>query len=211
MGTSTTTRTATTSGQVIPNTQDDVQYMPTQTPPQSYQQGATTGTQYDPQQSGKLAPLQTTATTTSWMPQLRLIAKLVGIGILVWAVVTAAITTYNWSVDRYNTYNYGPTRVYATTAVLGLDGDNEGNPSDVAIANFRGNLELLINPAGDTTKTQTYPAGRLISDSASKTPAYVTFARNSKSHKLDIVIHIVGQSQLLTFTSTGIGYTLVKQ
>ena len=210
MGTSTTTRTATTSGQGIPNTQDDVQYMPTQSPSQLYQQNATTTNQYDPQQSGKLAPLQTATPTTSWMPQLRLIAKLLGIGLLVWAVVTAAITTYNWGVDQYNTYHYGPTRVYATTAVLGLDGDNEGNPSDIAIANFRGNLELLINPAGDTTKTQTYPAGRLISDSASKTPAYVTFARNNKSHKLDIVVHIVGQSQLLTFTNTGTNYTLNK-
>ena len=205
------TATRTTGGQALPNTRDDVQYMPTQTPSQPYQQNATPTNQYDPQQSGKLAPLATTTPTASWMPQLRLIAKLISIGILVWAFVTAAITTYNWSVDRYNTYNYGPTRVYATTAVLGLDGDNEGNPSDVAIANFRGNLELLINPAGDTTKTQTYPAGQLISDSASKTPAYVTFARNSKSHKLDIVIHIVGQSQLLTFTSTGTDYTLVKQ
>lgn len=202
----------TTNGQ--PNTQDDVQYMPTNVSnTASPTQGGgvdTTTTQYNSQQSGKLAPIAT-APAPNWMSRALLLGKIVGIAFLAWAVVTAVITTWYWGVDQYNTYHYGPTRVYATTAVLDINGDSVDKPSDVAILNLRGQMVLLVSPAGDTSKVQTYNTGSLIGDGVSKTPAYVTFTPDASTKKLDIVVHIIGQTQASTFTNTGSGFTLVKQ
>lgn len=205
----TATRTTTTGGQSAPDDVQQQQYAPSSTPTSgTYTQDAG---QYNQQQSGKLAPI-TTAVAPNRMSRVLVIAKLAGIGLIVAALVYTSIQVYYWSVDQYNTYHYGPTRTYATTAVLGLNSDSQANPSDVAIINFRGNMTLLIAPAGDVTNAQTYGIGyRLIGDGVSKTPATITFAPNTTTKKPDIIIHIAGQPQTIRFVSTGSGYVIAKQ
>ncbi len=123
-------------------------------------------------------------------------AKASAVVAIVGCVTYAGISAYFWVGDQWNTYHYGPTRVYHTTAPLGIDHDSSATPSDILVMNVRGTILVTVVPAGDADKAVTYNTGyHLVGDGVSKTPVTLTVQDVNGDKRPDLVVHIDGQSQ----------------
>jgi hypothetical protein len=114
--------------------------------------------------------------------------------------------------DYHNTLTYGPNRTTIVSGIFGHNDDSPTNPTYVIAINLDGTLLIEEVPAGDVSKTRTYPTGlMLVGGNAKKVPVILTVRDVNGDHKPDVLIEIPGQNMTLKLINTGTDFTLVTK
>jgi hypothetical protein len=164
--------------------------------------------QYDPAQSGKLGPITEGLSLGDklrlWGRRIKVTSIILGILFVVFAVVQTGFFLCSVGQDTLDTFKEGPTRTSSIPAVLGINNDSPDDPSIIEVSNLRGTVMVMVLPAGDGSKAQTYYVGyRLVGDNVSKTT--VSISTTKVINGTAIVVHISGQSTTPTLTPNGHG------
>ena len=72
--------------------------------------------------------------------------------------------------------------------------DSKANPSHFIALNLRRQVEIIELPGSDPSKARVYVVLTLVGDDQEKTPVTLSFKDVTGSGKLDMLVHIEGQT-----------------
>lgn len=132
-----------------------------------------------------------------------------GLGMIVaLALVVGCVSIGSaWNANQINS-QFGMPRTWQTDAVLGLDHDSAQHPTHIQCENLRGQVLLLVIPAGDAKDARLYHVTTLYGPNADQTPITATFANVNHDGRPDLIIHL-GAAGDIALINTGTGFAPV--
>lgn len=112
--------------------------------------------------------------------------------VLGWVALTVVA---NWYQVTQDDLHYGRPRTFQCDAVVGHH-DSSANPSHFIAVNLNRHIEVIEQPGGDPTKAHLYLVLTLLGDGEDLTPVTVSFKDVTGNGKLDMLVHIAGQTMV---------------
>ncbi len=109
-----------------------------------------------------------------------------------------------WWTNHQNDATYGYPRTYQCSAVVG-HGDSAANPSRFIAENLYGHIIIIEIPGGNVSKAIIYSGPTMVGPGQDLIPVTLSFADVNGDGRLDMLVHIEGQT--LVFLNTGEKFT----
>ncbi len=133
-----------------------------------------------------------------------------GIGMLamlaLWSILLSAIAWYNTQMDDIH---YGRPRTFQFDAVVHHNNDSILTPTHLIVINLNRKVEVIEQPAGDSSHMQVYIAATLIEDGSELFPVTAYIKDVTGDGLPDIVLTVKGAHFVLI--NTGTRFRLAKQ
>lgn len=108
-----------------------------------------------------------------------------------------------WWTSTQNDWTYTQAfRTYSVDQAVGHNHDSAAHPSHFIVQNDHGHVLIIELPADDPSKLITYAGPLLLGDGQDRIPLTISFQQDGQTGRLDLVLHIQGQSYVFVNTGT---------
>ena len=108
-----------------------------------------------------------------------------------------------WWASTQNDWTYTQAfRTYSVDQAVGHNHDSAAHPSHFIVQNDHGRVLLIELPADDPSKVVTYAGPLLLGDGQDRLPITISFQPDPQSGRLDLLLHVEGQSYVFVNTGT---------
>lgn len=129
---------------------------------------------------------------------------LVGVGAMVALSLWFAGTELDtwWQKTQWDWTYTSSFRTYSVDAVVGHNHDSPAHPSHFIVQNDKRHIVIVEFPADDPAKVITYYGPVLLGDGQDNVPITISFQADAQTGRVDMLVHVQGQSYLFTNTGT---------